>query len=1146
MQYTNYKIERKLSEPNASPSNVTTLGKPYPRKVETTKYSGKDSQGSGNEKKSIEELIQVNKRLTDALGAAEGKASANAILFSTEIERLNRQLSEKQKELDDISKFIDEIARKQTNYTSYRSRSPYLQKDTPTNTGGLTESVSKISSGQSVLKKLQEVFVNFASEREQNLKEIEELRKKLNLPSKAGDLSPKSPTVSNESVNRRFPYYSPIRSTQHGEQSSPSRTTSPLQSFVDKGSGVGSTSLKGTIATQSSDFDKNPGQQTIAKYPQKSPVSQYTTNYNPPQSKTPKESTLKPQYQERFQFSRTEVPIANQRDTSAPHKPHSFVNTSPQKGGYTLSEYSDRNNRFRTPDSLLHREQPKTSYSPTTQRQESSNVTRKSSPQQSQPSATQTPNEAYIKRLQAELNRLESLLQEKDKEINKLTVSLKSPPIVNELTENLREIRVKNQTLLKQIDSLQREIVDLTVSERDLKAEIAKLKAKIMLDEENRKFEGSNRITDDVMNKLRIQNEELEASCYYLTKENERLKNVVEHRDNEITKLLSGNNALSDEIKTLHSNIIENEKKHQQELSALRQRMDITKDGDLYQQIAKLRGEHQSEIKRLRDEVQYNLMKSIEKDGKIREMSDLVERLTKDLKDRETQLDEFNEKFSNVEQTRDSYGSRMEREAEKWRKKYEQLEQSSQQKIDEMMQSFETFRSKDKDTLRKEIERLTAENIRLKESLEFYKENEFESGTQYEAKINELNLKIERILSEKKKLEGKDTEQQQGDRQVLENQISSLEEREGELEQIISEMKSANAKFSEELMKAKREKQALVDKCKSLEEEKEILENKVTMLKAEKEKINKERHDILNEMGSLEQVVEQNHIEMEKKISALTKENHELRDEITSLEDTLNLQQRETAQALSEQAKGFEREKQRFNELKQKFEELKRQKEIEVQELRKQLEDESRRVFELEKGSNNEKGGLEGSLKELTKKLKALEEENHILSDQCEQQGREIDQLREDLDKAEEERDIALDQLQSQFDLFTRTSIGVNDLEVRYKVEKSSLETQIAELQRKLANAEESNFSLEKEIQRLRVQIAASGNLELKQKEMQDKIEELDRAKKKYDEAITSLDMNPVISMLKSRESLRSSGGRMNSDRKSAKSGEDQSDVAKD
>ena len=670
-------------------------------------------------------------------------------------------------------------------------------------------------------------------------------------------------------------------------------------------------------------------------------------------------------------------------------------------------------------------------------------------------------------RLQDKCDELTSQLKESDSLVNKLEKGN---------TEQAAELDFWKRTCEQQERNKQLEINNFR-DEYEIKVK-NQLQAKI--NEMVKDFEKERSSLDDSLKKCRLRIQELEIQCFMLMIELDRQSSLRANVEKELTDL--------------HQKELEKQQQHQEELEELKSqfermlkaRLELeAKESDkrLHRERALLEGQisdlqnHQAELEGLIQDLKCNNAKLSEELTRLRrEKKDLIEKCNS--------LEQARSQLENNLSTIQSENERIGRERNNLLGKIESLEQiihqiqaEQEKKIAVLMnenkclQDEVTMKENALRNLRDQFEKTKQEMINHVNNLK----HQFETTKRQEiAQIeNKANQEIEKLFSE------------------LERVGNHLEEREQHISNLQKELEAANynlriklqenEKLREQLNEIHKEyKKKLQDQSEAFNDEKRKELN--TLLAEQTKLFEKEKQNLLNQLN------EMNHF----------------------LQQLSNEKDRRQAE---------------INELKQILVVLKREKEQALTDLKEKLDKEHLKALErAEKSFGDTKSTLEQKIKELSQSLQESSTRNMMLNSEIQRLNalvqskmREVEELREEVDKVESEKDTALDQLQSHFDLFRKSSVGVGDYEVRYKAEKSALESQLLELHGKLAQAQENIMSLEKENKRLKEPGNISTTLASKQLEIQQKIDELDQVKKKYEEAMKNMSIAPIINMLQSK-----------------------------
>ena len=751
------------------------------------------------------------------------------------------------------------------------------------------------------------------------------------------------------------------------------------------------------------------------------------------------------------------------------------------------------------------------------------------------------------KRLEDELDRKENtikgLREQLDKEkhdLQKYTENLKKETEQSKKHETEAAVKAAQEKAQQEIDSIKRQLADANNELQEREKHIERLQQELERTTQNlnNKLKENEELHDQITGLHKDYKKKLQEQHESLTAEKEtQIAEALAEQESAFEKERQKLNILISDLNNQIKNIAHERETKQAQINQLKQTIDkLTLDHE--NELADLQSKLDKDHSRKLDEIQKEY--KIEKTG----LETKIKEFRAKLREAEAENATLRDEIGNLKKTIEE----KERDIELLT---EELENSGSEKsavIERLQNEIEASNQNIKNK-QKEIEKLRDQNSDL------VKEHKKKLQEQYDALVEEKKAAIAEALEDQQKIFEKE-------KQRLNSEIGDLN---NQKQQLLNEKEGKQAQINElkaKLREAETENATLRDEIENLKKTIEEKERDIDLLTEELENSGSEKSAVIERLQNEIEASNQNIKNKQKEIEKLRDQNSDLvkehKKKLQEQYDALVEEKKAAiAEALEDQQKIFEKEKQRLNseigdlnnqkqqllnekegkqaqinELKQAIDQLHEEHSEALTSLRARLESESqRKIEELQKDFKSERTGFETRIKDLKLRVRELEDQNIELNAEVEslkkQNGdkmKEIEDLREELDKLEMEKDDAIDHLQSQFEAFRRSSVSVGDYEIRYKAEKSALESQLLELKGKLAQSEELNFTLQAEMKRLKESGGeTSTTMLIKQKELQEKIEDIDRLKRKYEEALAGINMAPVISKYKVRESTRPS-----------------------
>ena len=777
-------------------------------------------------------------------------------------------------------------------------------------------------------------------------------------------------------------------------------------------------------------------------------------------------------------------------------------------------------------------------------------------------------HEAEIARLKQEIHYHLAKSPEKDGRIQEISDHVDR--LSHELQEKEHELALLNEKLARAEEKHQREKEELRADfERGFKTRLdSELKRlndrnaieKTMMDSENRRLKGKC--------------EELERYTEERDKTVDELVNKLSDKEHEVETWKKNYDQQERSLQLEITNL-----KHEYEIRVKNQFQG--KINEMTKDFERERNTLEDAVKRARGRIQeletrtIMLMIELDRQGIIRVRA---EEELKEFKQKELEMQrQHQEEMEGLKsQWEKMLRSRIEMEAKESYRRYEREQEALEGEVEDLKARLKELENLVEDLnannskLSEELLSVRKEKKALLDRCNLLEEKK----NDLEGTVIMINLDRERIERERDALAadlevaGQTLIQKQGEH---ERKVSALARDNKRVQEELEHKESALRELRDQFEKTKQDMMEYVNNLKNQLEENKKYEINAAVSAVEKkaqeqqEYLRAELQEAQTDLGERERHIERLQTELEtlnQQASAKMNENEKLRVQINELHkdykkklqeqnDHLNEEKaRELQDCLENQARTFEKERNGLvNQIsdmqyqKKQLNEEKERKQAEVNEMKQNIADlkvESENALAEQKGRleadfykrldglknefNNERASLEAKLRELAKKLQDSENQNQRLSAEIQElktlldeKLREIEELKDEIERVENEKEALLEQFKAQFDLFKNSAIGVGDFEIRYKAEKSAYESQILELQGKLALAEEAVINLEKENKRLKDSGAFSVGLAGKQKELQDKIEELDQLKVKYEEAMKNINIGSVLNVFQSK-----------------------------
>lgn len=225
--------------------------------------------------------------------------------------------------------------------------------------------------------------------------------------------------------------------------------------------------------------------------------------------------------------------------------------------------------------------------------------------------------------------------------------------------EQLSEYESKIKQLNDELGKLQQENMRLGANERNLKFELEK--AKITYDtalrqnlsnelsDQNTKFSQERIELENDLRNHKLKSEDLENKALYLMRENDRLSNVIEERDLAIDRLLNDNKERAKDLQEMHNRLYEVENQKYMEITELKKRYEEDKHVAIQKELGRQQNDHNIQICRLQDELNFLKSRCTEQEDQIRNLSDTMERQAFNLQSKDKDLELLRKRLREAE-----------------------------------------------------------------------------------------------------------------------------------------------------------------------------------------------------------------------------------------------------------------------------------------------------------------------------------------------------------------------------------------------------------------------------------------------------------------------------------------------------------------
>lgn len=225
--------------------------------------------------------------------------------------------------------------------------------------------------------------------------------------------------------------------------------------------------------------------------------------------------------------------------------------------------------------------------------------------------------------------------------------------------DQLTDQEGKIHQLSDDIAKLQQENMRLNANERNLKFELEKAKLGYdtalrqsltnELTDQNMKFSQERIELENDLRDHKLKSEDLENKALYLMKENDRLAAVIEERDQAIDRLLNENKERAKELQDMHNRVFEIENQKHAEITDLKKKMEEERYNAIQKELARQQNDHNIQLGRVQDELNFHKTKNAEQEDQIRNLSDTVERQAFNLQSKDKDIETLRKRLREAE-----------------------------------------------------------------------------------------------------------------------------------------------------------------------------------------------------------------------------------------------------------------------------------------------------------------------------------------------------------------------------------------------------------------------------------------------------------------------------------------------------------------